>query len=72
MNLLTKYIYSVADWKKLNCIGTVIYVIPKKVHSFEKKHVVLGLRKAFIVTPSKLSNYAEVNGKEDSTTWTLM
>lgn len=38
--------YSMADWKKsLNCIGTVIDVIPKKVHSLEKKHVVLGLRK---------------------------
>lgn len=40
----------------------------KKYTLLKKKHVVLGLRKAFIVTPSKLSNYAEVNGKEDSTT----
>lgn len=45
----------------------------KKYTLLEKKNkLVLGVRKAFIVIPSKLSNYSEVNGKENSATSTFL
>lgn len=48
-------------------------LFPKKYTlSKKKKKLVLRVTKDFIVIPSKLSNYSEVNGKENSATSTFL